>query len=178
MPLRTFTLPKGGKLEIEWKGMWRDVAVRVDGALVGSVPTQKDMKAGRTFALPDGSTLRLQLENRGDDFNLHVLVDDKPIQAGRLTRPTTQMILVATLLIFFAFVNAAFGVVIQAPVLLASPPLLDLNGEVINGYALLMAGVVFFVLALLVAQRRVWAVLLGVLALIAQIAALAVTFLT
>jgi hypothetical protein len=30
----------------------------------------------------------------------------------------------------------------------------------------------------LVAQRRVWAVLLGVLALIAQIAALAVTFLT
>ncbi len=83
MPVRKFPLEGGKTLSIEWRGLWRDVVVKVDGELVGTVPTQKDMKQGRGFNLKDGSKLTLKLEQHKDDsYTLHVVKDGKELSSA------------------------------------------------------------------------------------------------
>jgi hypothetical protein len=60
---RTYSLgPAGtGKLEIRANNSWRRVEVFLDGVLVGKVNHKRALFNGVEFALPDGSTLKLQL---------------------------------------------------------------------------------------------------------------------
>ncbi|NWF71071.1 MAG: hypothetical protein HXY40_18465 [Chloroflexi bacterium] len=79
MPNRKFPLPSGQTLDIEWRGLWRDVSLRLGEQVIGSVATQKEMKQGRAFTLPDGGKLEVKLEAHGDDFTLRVSHNGKPL---------------------------------------------------------------------------------------------------
>jgi len=59
MPKQAFAFERDGpkRLEVSWKGRWKNVTVQLDGAPIGTVPGQKELSAGQEFQLPDGSTL-------------------------------------------------------------------------------------------------------------------------
>ena len=66
MPKKSFPLEEDSKqqVQIEWKGVWKDFTVALDGQRVGQiVGGQKDMAKGRTFDLPDGSKLSVKLSS-------------------------------------------------------------------------------------------------------------------
>lgn len=68
MPKKTFAIQDGGpeRLEIEWKGHWRDVwkdmTIRFDGVPVGSIADGKQLgEADNVFQLSDGSRVKVGL---------------------------------------------------------------------------------------------------------------------
>ena len=59
MPTQRYALESGGdkRLEVSWKGFWKNLTVKLDGNVIGTVAGQKELKAGQGFELPDGSVL-------------------------------------------------------------------------------------------------------------------------
>jgi hypothetical protein len=107
MPIRKFPLEGGKTLSIEWRGLWRDVVVKVDGELIGTVPTQKDMKQGRGFNLKDGSKLKIKLEEgQGDTYNLIVTKDERPLSSEKESQGVGWVL---ALLIFVAGLGTTGG---------------------------------------------------------------------
>lgn len=168
MPLRRFKLANN-VLEVSWRGIWRDVSIRVDGAPIGAFPDRKSISAGGTFALPDGSSVQIQLvKHKGDNYDLNVLHNGQPLNenAGRNLTPG------ALLLSLFAVLNVLGAALLQALTLGATPPapqLLALSGA---SLPLLIAGVLFLALAVL-ARRRVLFSFVGIVLLLLEIALVA-----
>jgi hypothetical protein len=63
MPEQRFALEPGGpkRVQVAWGMTWNKVRVSIDGAEVGTIATKKELKAGVTFLLADGSTLGVRL---------------------------------------------------------------------------------------------------------------------
>lgn len=59
MPKQAYALEALGekRLEISWKGMYKDVTVSLDGNSIGIIPNQKALSAGQEFRSIDGSTI-------------------------------------------------------------------------------------------------------------------------
>jgi len=96
MPIRRFALERNGpkRLEISWKGRWKDFRVRAGGADVGFIVDKSGLQAGREFGLPDGSHLHARLTRQ-----LTLLRDGRPIP-GSATDPAS-ILKVAYAVIFF-----------------------------------------------------------------------------
>ena len=81
MPKQQFALEKGGskRLELSWGMSWRNFTISLDGMEVGKIEGgQKSLKKGRSFTLPDGSTLSVQLKT-GLSSELQLLRNGKPL---------------------------------------------------------------------------------------------------
>jgi hypothetical protein len=138
MPSRKFPLDNG-ELEIAWKGLWRDVVVSVDGAQIGTVATQKEMKQGRTFTLSNGAVLEIKLEQNGDDFTLRVSKDGKPLSSRQRGGVVGQVL--AVVLLLLALVGLGAGAMTEAG-------MLDLMPEQVGeGFLFIGAGGVALILA-------------------------------
>ena len=67
MPTKNYSLsPEGaGTLQISWSssflGSWKNIVVKVNGTMIGSISTEEELKTGKTFVLPDTSELTIQL---------------------------------------------------------------------------------------------------------------------
>jgi hypothetical protein len=67
MPKKRFPLGfgKAPSLEISWSGGWfrviNNIAVKYDGAVVGSFPSRFDLEKGQEIQLPDGGLLNIRL---------------------------------------------------------------------------------------------------------------------
>jgi ABC-type polysaccharide/polyol phosphate export permease len=67
MPKKRFHLGfgKAPSLEISWEGGWfrvvNNIAVKYDGAVVGSFPSRFDLEKGQEIQLPDGGLLNIKL---------------------------------------------------------------------------------------------------------------------
>jgi hypothetical protein len=67
MPKKLFPLGfgKAPSLEISWSGGWfrviNNIAVKYDGAVVGSFPSRFDLEKGQEIQLPDGGLLNIKL---------------------------------------------------------------------------------------------------------------------
>jgi hypothetical protein len=60
MPKKEFAIHQDGplRLEIEWKGVWKNVTISFDGERVGTIADGKQLrKDDNLFQLPDGSSL-------------------------------------------------------------------------------------------------------------------------
>lgn len=112
MASRKFQIEKGGpkRLELRWKGLWKNLELVFDGQVVGEpIPTQKELKAGRVFTLPDGSKVRVQLQT-GMKTQLHVTRNGAPLP-GSDSDPRQQVKIAAGIVYFIAGLNLVVGLV-------------------------------------------------------------------
>ncbi|MFN8372472.1 MAG: hypothetical protein U0694_06300 [Anaerolineae bacterium] len=137
MPVRKFPLDGGKNLEIEWRGLWRDVVVKVDGESIGTVATQKEMKTGRSFTLKDGGKLDIKLEqHRDDSYTLRVTKDGKELTSEKESQGIGWLLALIVLLVGLG--GTGGGVLTQLGQL---NPLPDVAWE---GLALMGGGTTFF----------------------------------
>lgn len=149
MPKQSFALEPGGpkRVEIEWRGIWKELKVRFDDTLLGEIPDGKALREGRTFAIDGGKhTLRLQLVQTFLSAELHVIFDGRPLP-GTSSDPEVQLKLTATLIYFIGGLTILAGLaawLFHVELLVA----LGIGPEVA------IAGVVFVLLGLLVRYKR------------------------
>jgi len=63
MPSTRYAFEPGGepRIGVDWTGMWKNVAVTLDGQRLGDFADSKALQSGRRFALPDGTQLEVKL---------------------------------------------------------------------------------------------------------------------
>lgn len=156
MPKQSFALEPGGekRLEVSWKGIWKDVTVTFDGAPVGVIPDQKALSAGQEFRLPDGSMVKVQLVRKFTAAELQVLRNGQPLP-GSASDPGTRLKNAYIMVYFIAGLNLALG--------LAS---LLFNVEFLQelglGVGSIIFGLVFLALGYFVQRRSSVALILAI----------------
>lgn len=149
MPTRKFSLKQGepARLELTWRGIWKDIRVLVDGREIGEIPDGKALKAGRDFTLPEGlGTLRVQLVQSFGSAELQVLRNGQPLP-GSGSDPEVRFKGAWGIILFIAGFNFLIGlgtVVFE----------IELFERLGLGVGSLIVGVVYLGLGLLVKQLR------------------------
>lgn len=112
MPKQSFALEAGGekRLEVSWKGLYKDVTVSLDGNLVGVIPNQKALSAGQEFLLTDGSTIKVQLVSKLTSTELQILRNGQPLP-GSSSDPQTRFKTAYGIVYFVAGLNLVLGLV-------------------------------------------------------------------
>jgi hypothetical protein len=110
MPTKKFSLERGGpkRLEVSWKMMWRDIKIKLDGSEIGSIQNQKELEAGRDFALGDGTTLNFKLKRRIISLDLQLLRNGKPIPESA-SDPIQRLKSAYNLVFFVGSLNVLLG---------------------------------------------------------------------
>ncbi len=81
MPTKQYALEAGGakRIKVSWGMFWKNFVVAFDGQEVGRVEGGlKELKIGSTFALPNGSELRVRVKT-GLVPDLELFLDGKPV---------------------------------------------------------------------------------------------------
>jgi hypothetical protein len=142
------------RLKISWKGSWKNLSVRLDDDLIGTVSTRKDLMAGQEFVLPDGSRLQLQLLSSHLTTDLKILRDGRPIPGS--TRMLTSRFQEAYGIVFLiAGLNLLLGI---AAMLF---PIEFLRQ--IAGLPSIIFGLIYFVLGLFARRRSITALLMAII---------------
>lgn len=110
MPSRTYTIKDGNqyKIELSWKGLWKNMTVKCNFQPIGTFADNKELKAGKEFQLPDGSMLRVQLVSSMTKTELQVLHNGKPIP-GSDSDPAQRIKVAAGIVFFVAGLNILIG---------------------------------------------------------------------
>ena len=93
MPRQHLALQAGEppRLELEWGGYMREFKIRLDGEPIGRIDGgQAELKQGRDFPLPDGSTLTIRLARTAMLDELQVLRDGVPLP-GSAANPRQKL---------------------------------------------------------------------------------------
>jgi hypothetical protein len=114
LPKQQLSLEPGGpkRLVITWKGLWRNTSVSLDGRELGVIPDKDSLKAGRDFALPDGSGLHVQLHQRPYQTELQVLRNGQPLP-GSASDPASKLKLSYGAIFFVAALNILLGLIVE-----------------------------------------------------------------
>jgi hypothetical protein len=157
MPSHSYSLTPGGpqRLVVSWRGVWKDVTIELDGSVVGTIPDQKALSAGQQFALPDGSSLSIQLVQKLTVPELVILHDGQPLP-GSASDPQTRLRTAYGMVFLVAGLNIVLGIL--ACVLQVE----FLRSIGISVYSLVF-GVVFLLLGFLVKRRSLAALVIAVL---------------
>ena len=150
MPSRKFAFEKGGpkRVELSWRGSFKDTRVIVDGQELGVIPNRKALKQGASFVLPDGGTLSVGFAGSG----LVVARDGVPLP-GSTDDPASQIAAAGGVLYFIG----GFSVLMGIASLFVESEYLDRVGGVYN-----LGGVLFIALAwLATAKRSMVALIIG-----------------
>ena len=112
MPKQSYALEKDGpkRLEVSWRGLWKDCTVRLDDNVIGTVPGQRELKAGQEFPLPDGSVLAVQLVSKFTTTELRILRDGEPLP-GSGSDPVERLKLAYSMIFVVAGLNIVLGLV-------------------------------------------------------------------
>lgn len=112
MPKQKFHLDSAKTQEVlvQWKGIWKDVTVSHNGAVLGEpIPNMAALKLGRDYTLPDGRTLNVKFEAGLTKNRLELKIDGRPI-AGSAGDPKTQLKLATGVIWFIAGLSILLGV--------------------------------------------------------------------
>jgi hypothetical protein len=146
--------PAGPKrLEVTWEGSYRNYTIQLDGSVVGTIPGQKELKTGRDFRLPDGSTLHVQLVRSFLSQGVRLVRDGVPL-SGTAADPAQQLRTACNILFFIGGLNLLLGLAAelgQVDFLLAAG----------IGWESLAEGVAFLVLGYFVRRRSMVALALA-----------------
>ncbi|MEZ4381285.1 MAG: hypothetical protein R3A79_08040 [Nannocystaceae bacterium] len=112
MPKKLYPLSPGSSssVELEWRGMWKDFTVRVDGQELGQMNGQKELTQGGSWTLADGSTLQVKLGKSLLGAQLEATRDGVPLP-GSGSDPQAQVNGAAGVAFFIAGLNVLLGVV-------------------------------------------------------------------
>ena len=115
MPKKRFPLSSGlsSVVELEWRGMWKDFTVRVDGQALGTMSGQDELIKGGSWALADGSKLDVALKKSALGAELQVTRDGVPLP-GSPTDPLARMRGAAGIAFFIAGLNVLLGAIAMA----------------------------------------------------------------
>lgn len=147
MPTKKFALEKGGpqRIELSWKGMWKNLSVKFDDREIGVIPDQKTLKQGQTFSMGDGSNLFVHLAQSFGSAQLEVLRDGKPLP-GSDADPEQQVNTAAGILFFIGGLNVVIGI-------LAEFAQVEFLQQLGIGIFSVIFGVVYLVLGVFTRQR-------------------------
>jgi len=109
MPKQLYALEPNGpkRLEVSWRGLWKDFTVKLDGQVVGVLPNQKALKEGGDFPLPDGSRLTARLKT-GLQTELRIEHDGRPLP-GSDADPKMRLKLATGVVYFVGGLNVVVG---------------------------------------------------------------------
>jgi hypothetical protein len=160
MPRIKYALEKGGpkRLEISWKGNWKELTVRLEGKVIGSIDSPEQLKTGQEFSLEDGSCLKVWLESKSMFSFPKVSKNDHLLHPSGL-EPSQRLSNTYKLIFIFAGVNLAAGFSLLSHAGLPNLPFMGLQSFVVGG--------IFLALALLVMRKSAVAltIAIGILAL-------------
>lgn len=156
MPKQTFAFESGGpkRLVIEWKGMFKNTTITVDGVQLATIPDQKALVAGKEVKLRDGGKLKVQLVSSFSGSELQVLRNGKPVP-GSETSPEARVRTAAYVLYFLA----ALGIVAGTISLFVESRILGILGV---GWYNILFGAVYLILGLLTKRNSIGALVLAV----------------
>ncbi len=156
MPKQSFALEAGGekRLEISWKGMYKDVTVSLDGTSIGVIPNQKALSAGQEFRSIDGTTIKVQLVSKFMSTELQVLRNGQPIP-GSASDPQTKVKNAYGMVCFVAGLNLVLGLVS----FLFNVEFLQQIGI---GFGSILFGLVFLALGFFVQRKSTVALILAI----------------
>ena len=114
MPTKTYPFQEEGpdRLELSWRGGFKDFTVTVDGLQVNAETwNSKQVQAGQRIELPDGSMLLIKQERNFFGNELRVVKDGKPLPGSGShpkTRAKTASIILFVVAGFTLFAVLAF----------------------------------------------------------------------
>jgi len=156
MPQKKFALEAGGpqRLEVSWRGGFKDLSVSLDGQSVASFEGPKELKEPQRVSLPDGSTLEVQVASVFVIPELRLTRDGEPIP-GSASDPVTRHAGAWGMVLAVAILNVAIGLLVE---------LFDLTSlrAIGAGWGSLLTGLVYGVLAFFVRRKSVVALGLAV----------------
>lgn len=112
MPGQKLALNPGGppRLELEWGGYMREFKIILDGELIGEIDGgQRELKQGREFTLPDGTTLSIRLRQSLFLDELELLRDGQPLP-GSAVDPYNKFSFTISLVFFWGLIDMFAGV--------------------------------------------------------------------
>jgi len=156
MPSRKYAFEQGGpkRVEVSWRGMWKNITVKVDGYVLGTIANKKELQEGRHFTLSDGSVLSVQLLKSFSSVQLHVARNGRPLP-GSDSDPAKRLSVAYGIIFFIAGLNLVLGVL----AVLADVPFLAAIGI---DWTTIVFGVVFLLLGFLVKGRSMVALAIAV----------------
>lgn len=157
MPKRTYALEPDGpkRLTINWKSMsFKDTTITLDDVVVGTIPDQRELRAGQEFKLIDGSMLKVQLVQNISGSEVQVLRNGVPLP-GSASNPETRLKGAWGMIFFIAGLNLLLGII----ALLTGSELLANMG--IGWYSLIFGGF-FLIMGFLVKNRSKVALILSI----------------
>ena len=113
MPKLSYALEPGGpkNLVLSWGAFWKNFKVTFDDKLIGEASSQQELSSGKTFKLPDGSSLEVKLNtNLGFAPTLNVSRNGKPLP-GSQGDPLQNISTARWLLFLLGGINVVFGFV-------------------------------------------------------------------
>jgi hypothetical protein len=110
MPKKQFTLENNGQhqLELTWKSFWKDFTVYLDGAPLGTLKP-RELRAGQSYSLPDGSELKVKLRQSLLAAELEVLQNERPLP-GSATDPLQRVKQAYTVIFIIGGFNLLLGI--------------------------------------------------------------------
>lgn len=148
MPTRKFALEQGGakRVEISWRWFWKEIEVKLDGYVLGTIANKRELQEGRQFTLPDGSVLGMQLVRNFRSVQLQVTRNGYPLP-GSDSDPNKRLGVAYGVIFFIAGLNIVLGLIAT----LAENSFL--TTEIGVDWTNIAFGVVFLILGLLVRRR-------------------------
>lgn len=153
MPKQKFAVEKGcdKRLEVSWKGMWKDVTVNLDGNTIGQFMDKNELKTGKDFSSPAG-TINVQLAKVGFTPVLQVKLNGEHLE-GSQASPEGMLNTAVGILYFLGGFNVLLGVIAE---IMRTDFLLSLTGGIFGA----LFGAVYLVCAYFAKKRS--AVALGI----------------
>ena len=106
MPSKQFTIDSSGikRLEISYKGYYKNFTVAVDGKPLGTILNDKELEKGKSFSLPDKSVLDFKLIKQ----ELVILKNGKPLP-GTAADPVEILKVTSFFIMFLGGINVCAG---------------------------------------------------------------------
>lgn len=141
MTKREFALEEGSerRVQLEWRGMWKDFTVSLDGRELGRMNGRLELENGDIYPLEDGTVLEVKLTT-GLTTELMVTRDGVPLP-GTDADPREQVNAASGVVLFIAGLNLVLGFV-------AELGQVGLLLEIGAGWTSVVLGVVFLGLGL------------------------------
>lgn len=112
MPKKSYPLGPSSTVDLEWRGLWKDFTVRVDGRELARMQGQRQVGQGGSWQLDDGSTLEVKLETGFGGGGLKVSRNGVPLP-GTAGDPKTALKSAAGIVFFIAGLNIVLGLVAE-----------------------------------------------------------------
>lgn len=156
MPKQTYALEPGGpkRLEISWKGMWKNLTIKVDEQIIGTIAGQKELKQVNEFTLPDNTTLSVQLVQKISGAELQILRDGQALP-GSASDPETRLKSAYGIVFVVAGLNLVLG-------LLATLFQVEFLQSIGIGFFSIIFGLVFLVLGFFVKMMSQTALIIAI----------------